>query len=296
MTQPEYRVLIVDDEPDIHSVTRMTLKKIKFNGVRITIGSAYSGQEALEDMKNNPHTAVVLLDVVMEKATAGLDACRKIRTELNNPFVRVLLRTGQPAISPEREVIEQYDIDDYLPKAEVTNNRLYTAVRTAMKAHDEIMKLERQRTMLALLNDSALLLHSFIPMETQLTHILETAQAIAPGPIAILNLQTSEKTGEAKSILVHQSTDPDPSRSEGIAKEIAAKVAADPEASLLIEPQPFQRGYLLPLTLNRDLGSGWLYVENQLEDATVRDTIKVLATHATNALYSAITESLLKDL
>ncbi|MCG8457093.1 MAG: adenylate/guanylate cyclase domain-containing protein, partial [Holophagales bacterium] len=73
---------------------------------------------------------------------AGLEACRVIRGELGNPFVRILLRTGQPGAAPEKKVIEEHDIDGYLAKGELTSMRLYTAVRTSLKAHGELMDLE----------------------------------------------------------------------------------------------------------------------------------------------------------
>lgn len=45
---------------------------------------------------------MILLDVVMESDHAGLTACRVIRDELANPFVRILLRTGQAGAAPVR--------------------------------------------------------------------------------------------------------------------------------------------------------------------------------------------------
>src|SRR5438552_2082364 len=120
----KHRILIVDDEPDMHAITRLSLKGVRHGSRGIELGSAVSGREAVEFLREHPYTAVVLLDVVMETETAGLDACRAIREELGNHFVRILLRTGQPGVAPERKTIEEYDIDGYLPKAELSSNRL----------------------------------------------------------------------------------------------------------------------------------------------------------------------------
>src|SRR5262249_59490184 len=141
-------VLIVDDEPDIHAVTRLSLRGLRYRNREVKFISASSGAEAVAIVKSRPDVAVMLLDVVMESASAGLDACRTIRDELGNRFVRILLRTGQPGAAPEKQTIDEFDIDGYLPKAELTTNRLYAAVRTALKAWEELIELERHRDLL----------------------------------------------------------------------------------------------------------------------------------------------------
>ncbi len=138
----KHRVLIVDDEEDVHTITRMSLRKLRYRERGLEFLSAFTGREAVEIMRRESGVAVILLDVVMESDHAGLKACRRIREELANPFVRILLRTGQAGAAPERKVIEEYDIDGYLEKAELTSTRLYSAVRTSLKAFGELMDLE----------------------------------------------------------------------------------------------------------------------------------------------------------
>src|SRR5690242_9415419 len=67
-----WKVLIVDDEPEVHNVTRLVLANFKFEDRPIKFLSAYSGREAIEQIKANPDVAVMLLDVVMETDQAGL--------------------------------------------------------------------------------------------------------------------------------------------------------------------------------------------------------------------------------
>jgi CheY-like chemotaxis protein len=112
----KHRVLIVDDEEDVHLISKMSLKGLRYRGRKLEFLSAMSGEAAIEIMSTEPNISVLLLDVVMETDHAGLDACRVIRKA--NPFVRILLRTGQPGAAPEKKVIEEYDIDGYLPKGE----------------------------------------------------------------------------------------------------------------------------------------------------------------------------------
>lgn len=142
-------MLIVDDEPDVHSMTRMVLGDYVFEGRGLEFFSAYSGEESLGHMRTDSSVAVVLLDVVMETNTAGLEAASAIREILNNPFVRIILRTGQPGFAPEHKVITELDINDYWQKAEITSQRLATSMTTALRSYRDLRKIEQNRGSLA---------------------------------------------------------------------------------------------------------------------------------------------------
>lgn len=144
-----WRILIVDDEPDVHSMTRMVLGDYVFEGRGLEFFSAYTGEESLEHMRRDKDIAVVLLDVVMETNTAGLEAASAIREDLNNPFVRIILRTGQPGFAPEHKVITELDINDYWQKAEITSQRLATSMTTALRSYRDLRKIEQNRGSLA---------------------------------------------------------------------------------------------------------------------------------------------------
>ncbi|MGW8358854.1 response regulator [Streptomyces wedmorensis] len=152
--QIPYKVLIVDDEEDVHQITRISLRSLSHRGNRVNLVSARSGAEARQCMRDNPDIAVVLLDVVMESDHAGLDLSRFIREQLGNAFARIILRTGQPGRAPEETVVQAYEIDGYLPKAELTSTHLITTVRTALKAYDELVDLESRRRNLETVHES----------------------------------------------------------------------------------------------------------------------------------------------
>ncbi len=86
--------MIVDDQEDMHVITRLVLEDFTFEGRKVTCLSAYSGAEARELVEMHPDTAVMLLDVVMETRRAGLEVARFIREDIRNQFVRIILRTG----------------------------------------------------------------------------------------------------------------------------------------------------------------------------------------------------------
>lgn len=140
-----WKILIVDDDPDIHDVTELALTGLEFNGRGLQFLHAYSGQEARDVIAAQPDIALVLLDVVMESDHAGLDVVEYVRNVLGNRFIRIILRTGQPGQAPEIEVITRYDINDYKHKTELTRQRLFTTIYTGLSAYRDLMALDANR-------------------------------------------------------------------------------------------------------------------------------------------------------
>lgn len=140
----KWKVLIADDEPSIHDVTILALDGLVFENREIEFISAYSGKETIEQLQKHPDTAVVLLDVVMEENKSGLIAAKEIRKILNNKNVRIILRTGQPGEAIERDVIFEYDINDYKEKVDLSAYKLYTCVVTAIRSYSDIIKIEEK--------------------------------------------------------------------------------------------------------------------------------------------------------
>lgn len=143
--QKRWIVLIVDDEPEVHQVTRLALDGFKFRGRELEMISAHSAKEAIELLKKHQDTALIFMDVVMENDQAGLECVKYIRSEMRNHFVRIILRTGQPGQSPEHDVILNYDINDYKSKTELTVTKLFTCVVTALRSYEDLIKLEENR-------------------------------------------------------------------------------------------------------------------------------------------------------
>jgi diguanylate cyclase (GGDEF)-like protein len=144
-----WRVLIVDDDADVHSTTTFALGSLEVHGRRLAFLHAYSALEARALLERETDVAVVLLDVVMEEADAGLHLVRHIRETLDRRDLRIILRTGQPGYAPEMDAIRGYDINDYRTKSELTRTKLYTSVASAIRAYEQIHALEASRRGLA---------------------------------------------------------------------------------------------------------------------------------------------------
>jgi class 3 adenylate cyclase len=142
-TREPWKVMVVDDEMEVHNVTRLALDDFRFEGKTLALLNAHSGGEAKQLIERHPDTALILLDVVMEADHAGLEVVEYIRNVLSNDRVRIVLRTGQPGQAPERSVVVNYDINDYKTKTELTTTKLFTTVVTALRSFDHILTIER---------------------------------------------------------------------------------------------------------------------------------------------------------
>ena len=140
-----WKLLVVDDEPDVRAVTRLGLRNFSFAGRPLEFIEAGSCAEAQEQLARHPDIAVALIDVVMETDDAGLRLVETIRKQLDNQLIRLVIRTGQPGAAPERYVIDHFDIDDYKDKTELTTTRLYTTVRSALKAYRDLCAIDINR-------------------------------------------------------------------------------------------------------------------------------------------------------
>lgn len=140
-----WKIIIADDEAEVHNVTRMVLNDYVFEGRSLNFLSAYSGRETKTLISENPDTAIILLDVVMETDDAGLKLARYIRQDLKNAFVRIILRTGQPGKAPEKSVIIDYDINEYKEKTELTVQKLFTTITSALRSYRDLRIIEKNR-------------------------------------------------------------------------------------------------------------------------------------------------------
>lgn len=133
-----WQVMIIDDDTDVHSATTFALSNVEIQNRPLAFLHAYSAQQARDILANEPNIAVILLDVVMEQQDEGLQLVHYIRDVLHRAEVRIILRTGQPGYAPEIDAIQQFDINDYKTKSELTRIKLFTVVTAAIRSYEQI--------------------------------------------------------------------------------------------------------------------------------------------------------------
>lgn len=204
-----WRVLIVDDEADIHAVTRLVLNGVTFKGRELQLLSAYSGAQAFEMLSQESDIALVLLDVVMETSDAGLVLAQRIRTELNNSQVRIVLRTGQPGQAPEERVIVDFDINDYKAKTELTKQKLFTTVIGSLRAYEGLVTIERSRVGLSRILQGAANLYELRSLQEFASGVLNQVNALLDlGALGALCVSPDDRDIAIGSIAVVAATGP----------------------------------------------------------------------------------------
>lgn len=147
-----WKVLIVDDEKDVHQLTRSVLKDFEYQDKGLEFLSAYNSKEALSILKENSDIVLVLLDVVMETDDAGLIVAKKIREEFGNEIIQIVLRTGQPSEIPEDKILKEYEINDYKEKTELTSKKLKITLLSAIRSYNSLSQLKKRQKEIQKLN------------------------------------------------------------------------------------------------------------------------------------------------
>jgi EAL domain-containing protein (putative c-di-GMP-specific phosphodiesterase class I) len=130
-----WKVLLVDDEPAVHQVSQLILADVQFDDRGIELLCAHSATQAREMLARERDVALVLLDVVMETDDAGLALVQHIREQRRDRLVQIVLRTGQPGMAPEREVVLRHEINGYWLKTDLTAQRLRSIVISALRTY-----------------------------------------------------------------------------------------------------------------------------------------------------------------
>ena len=289
----KHRILVVDDDPDVHIISGIVLKTLTFQRRGVEILTASNGDEALELLRTVPNIAVVLLDVVMESDQAGLRVCETTRRRLGNSFVRILLRTGQPGAAPERKVIRTYDIDGYLPKGDLTAARLYSSVRASLKAYAELTRLERRRRVFEAIDDAMLRLRPYQSMEFMIEQITETAIDALRSPEVVTHVRLNNTGTTDKEYSLCRADDLSPAEAEKRLSGLRRRVSGffrrpSPSPSEGVQPpELFDNGLIVRFVLDHGLGDGWIFVRLGDRDRFSRHCLDLIARHACNCLYGA---------
>ena len=120
-----WNILIVDDEMDVHSMTRFALKDREINGRRLNFVDAYSGSEAIKYLSDSMDVDLILLDMVMETHDAGLKVAHWLREDagrFDTPVV--VLRTGHPGMLSVEDISFNKHFNGMIEKQKTTHQIL----------------------------------------------------------------------------------------------------------------------------------------------------------------------------
>lgn len=102
------RILVVDDEPEIHAVLGKLLSREGYD-----VDSAYSAEEAFQSIKESKPD-LVILDIMMPE-TSGIEVCNKLKADPDNSDILILIVSARDAQSDRIEGLT-HGADDYVSK------------------------------------------------------------------------------------------------------------------------------------------------------------------------------------
>ena len=292
-----WKILVVDDEPDVFAVTALGLRGFRYAGRGLELIKALSGKEAREQLAHHPDIALALIDVVMESEDAGLRLVEYIRREIANPLMRLIIRTGQPGIAPEREVINNYDIDGYKDKSELTSQKLYSTVRSALKGYHDLKVIDANRKGLARILNAApsLYLHRIEEMEGFFSGVLMQVAALCNMEgvlVASLDgfIATIDRGPEIRAAIGSFSSEAGQEKALAVHRRWGAHITDGQPA----EPVP-DSAFFAPLRIN-EAPVGYIYLEGTvgLSDDD-RHLIQVMANQVSAALLNLTLREDLKE-
>ena len=127
--ESEGLVLVVDDEPDVRKVVRMTLEKAGYDVVE-----AEDGEKAVEEIQKGEHALLlnlIITDIRMPNKN-GIDVLNYYRKEW--PSIPLIVLTGFPDLDMATSML-QHGISDYLVKP-VEAEKLRASVAKALEQRE----------------------------------------------------------------------------------------------------------------------------------------------------------------
>lgn len=108
------KILVVDDEQDIQPLFQQRFRKEIRSGA-IVFEFAYSGEQALNYMKNYKHEAVLILSDINMPGMSGLDLLEQIKDKNHTPPPLVMMITAYGDEENHRRAMD-LGADDFLTK------------------------------------------------------------------------------------------------------------------------------------------------------------------------------------
>ena len=247
---PSWKILIVDDDAEVHRATAYTLKDVRIFGRPLDLIYASGVDEALASCAATDDIAVAVIDVVMETTDAGLNLVKTLR-ERDFRDTRLILRTGFPGYAPEIAVVTDYEIDGYFTKEELTRTRLVSLLTTAIRSYENIRLMSRNREGLELIVGSARQLFRRNDLERFAEGVLTQVAALLRGSTSGLVSANSRDCDEMRVItgIGHFA---------GLQGRKLAEVDEDLQAMFKEcseTDEPFTKGDFLGMRFETDLGS-----------------------------------------
>ncbi|MDD3463170.1 MAG: HD domain-containing protein [Sulfurospirillaceae bacterium] len=145
-----WKVLMANCKPINFALTCEQMQGKVFEDRHILFLQANNYQESHEMVLQHPDIAVVFIDTASKDHKEALKLIKAIRETLHNTLTRIIIRAVRQNPIYEREIIENYDIDDYQTHINNDTLKLYLTLKSAIKSHASLVNIQANQEKLAI--------------------------------------------------------------------------------------------------------------------------------------------------
>jgi DNA-binding NtrC family response regulator len=193
MSPNKYRILIIDDEPNICQSCIKILSKEGYD-----TQYALNGYDALQMMDSDPFD-VIVTDLKMNRL-GGMEVLRRVKESYSE--TQVIIITGYASVSSAVEVMK-LGAFDYLPKP-FTPHELRSVVQQAL---EEIERVQHNRSLMEKKGSIKITSHQLIGDSPKIKNVISMVEKVAPTDSTVLIYGDSGTGKELIARAIHANSD-----------------------------------------------------------------------------------------
>ncbi|WP_339630283.1 EAL domain-containing protein [uncultured Sneathiella sp.] len=193
---PQRKILLVSINIPKNNDPYGSLDTFVFGHVPVVFLIAENADVAADMLETHPDIAVVIVDVSGEKGESGLALVRKLRKELANQTIRIVLLGEATAPGETQNQFLDYDVSDYRDISEINLPKLFTSLTIALQSYERLVTEEDNKQSLQTILDITRELYGVRSVEDFCLTILTQLQVICKNVEDCFFAIPNEHTGE----------------------------------------------------------------------------------------------------
>jgi two-component system sensor histidine kinase ChiS len=155
-----WKILILCQEKYTHDLVKSSLQNVVFEQQPLLCLNAYTFDEAMKILKQNPDIAVAILHISQDQDKIIKKFVNYARKTLHYDLIRLILLFDNLEFFLIKKIITEHDINDFKVKAQFTSDSIYVTVVIALRAFRQLLLLKSCYQSLKIVADSA---ERFVP-------------------------------------------------------------------------------------------------------------------------------------
>lgn len=136
--EDSFKILVVDKDSDTHIMFRSSLDKYHFGQKTVTILEAFDRSETESILQSIPDIMLIFLTVDSENFKTDFELIAKVRK--THEACQIVILT-EPSVYPDHELIQFYDINDYIDKKDICPRHIKRIVSSSIKSFNDRLSL-----------------------------------------------------------------------------------------------------------------------------------------------------------